>query len=92
MKAKKIQFDELEKNSLPQANRVIDRKEGSNIKQEISGPEGKPVGVSFTFMPVGPKDCVKVSDIAEEFLKKFGENQKIVYTGGRCGWKGDIPC
>ncbi len=59
MKAKKIQFDELEKNSLPQANRVIDRKEGQKVKQEITGPDGGPVqvaDVSFTFNPVGKDD------------------------------------
>lgn len=59
MKAKKIQFDELEKNSISQANRVIDRKEGSKVKQEITGPDGGPVqvaDVSFTFNPVSNKD------------------------------------
>jgi len=58
MKAKKIQFDELDKNSVNQANRVIDRKEGTKVKQEISGPNGKPIETSsiFNFIPVGPKD------------------------------------
>ena len=40
---------------------------------------------------VGPKDELKVSMIAELFLKKFGTGQKIIYTGGSSGWKGDIP-
>ncbi len=37
LKAKEIQYDELEKKSLSQANKVIDRKEGMKIKNEISG-------------------------------------------------------
>ena len=40
---------------------------------------------------VGPKDGVKVSEIAELFLKHFGTGQKIKYTGGKTGWKGDVP-
>lgn len=40
---------------------------------------------------VGPKDGVKVSEIAEIFLKQFGRGQKIKYTGGKTGWKGDVP-
>jgi len=57
MKAKKIQFDELENNSLSQANRVIDRKEGQKIKQEISGPGGSPIQLAeVIFNPVGNDD------------------------------------
>jgi UDP-glucose 4-epimerase len=40
---------------------------------------------------VGPKDGVKVSEIAKLFLKYFGTGQKIKYTGGKTGWKGDVP-
>ena len=40
---------------------------------------------------VGPKDVVKVSEIAELFLKFFGTGQKIQYTGGKTGWQGDVP-
>ena len=40
---------------------------------------------------VGPKDSVKVSEIAKLFLNYFGTGQKIKYTGGKTGWKGDVP-
>ena len=40
---------------------------------------------------VGPRDGVKVSEIAELFLIYFGAGQKIKYTGGKTGWKGDVP-
>jgi len=40
---------------------------------------------------VGPKDGVSVSVIAELFLDQFGTGQKIKYTGGKTGWKGDVP-
>tara|TARA_B100001123_G_C15328718_1_gene1030468 strand:- start:2033 stop:2968 length:936 start_codon:yes stop_codon:yes gene_type:complete len=40
---------------------------------------------------VGPKDGVKVSEIAELFLEYFGTGQAIKYTGGETGWKGDVP-
>ncbi len=40
---------------------------------------------------VGPKDVVKVSEIAEIFLEKLGADQVIKYTGGEGGWKGDVP-
>ena len=33
----------------------------------------------------------KVSEIAKLFLKYFGKDQKIKYTGGKTGWKGDVP-
>jgi hypothetical protein len=58
MKAKKIQFDELENNSISQANKVIDRKEGQKIKQEVSGVDGNPIVTTstFNFIPVGNKD------------------------------------
>ena len=40
---------------------------------------------------VGPKDGVSVSKISELFLKYFGTGQAIKYTGGKTGWKGDVP-
>ena len=40
---------------------------------------------------VGPKDGVSVSEISELFLKYFGTGQVIKYTGGKVGWKGDVP-
>ena len=54
--AKEIQSEKLKEKCINQANRVIDRKEGQKIKQEISGPEGKPIEAMFNFIPVGPKD------------------------------------
>ena len=45
----------------------------------------------FNEFNVGPKDGVSVSVIATLFLEKFGNGQKIKYTGGKTGWKGDIP-
>ena len=40
---------------------------------------------------VGPSDSVKVSEIANMFLKDFGTGQVIKYLGGKGGWKGDVP-
>ena len=40
---------------------------------------------------VGPKDTIKVSEIAKIFLKVHGTGQEIFYTGGKIGWKGDQP-
>ena len=40
---------------------------------------------------VGPKDGASVSEISELFLKYFGTGQRIKYTGGKTGWKGDVP-
>ena len=40
---------------------------------------------------VGPKDGARVSEIAKLFLKYFGKDHKIKYTGGKTGWKGDVP-
>lgn len=58
LKAKQIQWDELDKDSINQANRVIDRKEGQKIKQEISGPDGNPIEtkVEWHILPVTPID------------------------------------
>lgn len=58
MKAKRIIFDELEKGDVVQANRVIDRKEGTKVKQEMSGPNGKPIENKWTveFINATPKN------------------------------------
>ena len=40
---------------------------------------------------IGPKDTIKVSTIAEMFLKEFGTGQVIKYSGGKSGWNGDVP-
>ena len=55
MKAKFIVYDALEKEDLSTANRVIDRKEGTKVKNEHSGPDGKPIETEMTinFIPVG---------------------------------------
>ena len=40
---------------------------------------------------IGCEDNVSVSTIAELILKYSNEKRKIIYTGGRSGWKGDVP-
>jgi len=40
---------------------------------------------------VGPRDSVKVSDIAKIFINELGTKQVINYSGGKSGWKGDVP-
>lgn len=40
---------------------------------------------------VGPEDKITVEEIAKLTIKTHGKNQKISYTGGSSGWKGDIP-
>jgi len=40
---------------------------------------------------VGPEDTVKISEIAEIFIDKLGKNHLIKYSGGKGGWKGDVP-
>jgi len=39
---------------------------------------------------IGNTDSIKVKDIAKIFLKENNSNKKIVYTGGKIGWKGDV--
>lgn len=58
MKAKRIQNTALKEDSLSQANRVIDRKEGTKIKNEHTGKDGGPIETSstFNFIPVSNKD------------------------------------
>jgi len=45
----------------------------------------------LNFFNIGPGDGIKVSTIAEMFLKEFGTGQVIKYSGGKSGWKGDVP-
>ena len=40
---------------------------------------------------VGPKDSVKVTEIANIFINEFDSGHSIRYTGGKGGWKGDVP-
>ncbi len=40
---------------------------------------------------VGPEDRITVEEIAKLTLEIYGGKQKITYTGGSSGWKGDIP-
>jgi len=57
LKAKMIVNDALKENDLNTAHRVIDRKEGSKVKQEITGANGGPLEVTtFNFIPVGTND------------------------------------
>jgi hypothetical protein len=57
LKAKMIVNTALDDKDLNTAHRVIDRKEGSKIKQEITGANGGPVEMTtFNFIPVGPND------------------------------------
>jgi len=57
MKARRIIDKSLDDNDLNTANRVIDRKEGTKVKQEITGANGGPVQVTtFNFIPVGKDD------------------------------------
>ena len=57
LKAKLIIDGALDDNDLNTAHRVIDRKEGSKVKQEITGANGGPVEMTtFNFIPVGTND------------------------------------
>ena len=57
LKAKLIVNDALDNDDLSTAHKVIDRKEGMKVKQEITGAEGGPVEfATFNFIPVGSKD------------------------------------
>lgn len=40
---------------------------------------------------VGSEDTIKVSEIAEIVRGKVSPSADITYTGGRKGWKGDVP-
>jgi hypothetical protein len=57
LKAKMIVDSALDDKDLNTAHRVIDRKEGSKVKQEITGANGGPVKMTtFNFIPVGTND------------------------------------
>ena len=57
MKAKRIITASLDSDDLATANRVIDRKEGTKVKQELTGANGGPVALTtFNFIPVGTND------------------------------------
>jgi UDP-glucose 4-epimerase len=40
---------------------------------------------------IGPRDAATVKFIAESVLAAYGSGQQIRYTGGKQGWKGDVP-
>ncbi len=40
---------------------------------------------------VGSRDTVSVERIAEIVVEGYGSDTEITYTGGRRGWKGDVP-
>jgi len=40
---------------------------------------------------IGPRDSTSVAQIAEMVLEIAGDGQRIAYTGGSFGWKGDVP-
>jgi len=40
---------------------------------------------------IGPRDTARVAEIAEMVLEIAGDGQRIAYTGGPRGWKGDVP-
>lgn len=40
---------------------------------------------------IGSQDQISVKRIAELFIEQSGSNAKIVYTGGKRGWAGDVP-
>jgi len=57
LKAKLIIDEALTGGDLNTAHRVIDRKEGSKVKQEITGVNGGPVELTtFNFIPVSVND------------------------------------
>jgi len=39
---------------------------------------------------IGNNDSIKVKETTKIFLKENKSNKKIVYTGGKSGWKGDV--
>lgn len=54
MKARKVLLDALNNGDVLTAHKIIERKEGTKVKQEVSGPDGGPVETkSITFVPVG---------------------------------------
>ena len=59
--------------------------------------DGMLFGIQNSNQPVnifnlGPGDNVRVARIAEVFLRELGLNETTIrYTGGKRGWKGDVP-
>jgi UDP-glucose 4-epimerase len=59
--------------------------------------DGMLFGIQHSNQPVnifnlGSEDNVRVARIAEIFLREMGLNEtEIRYTGGRRGWRGDVP-
>jgi hypothetical protein len=57
MKARKVLLDALDDGDVLTAHKIIERKEGTKIKQELSGVDGAPIETkSITFIPVGKDD------------------------------------
>lgn len=58
LKAKMIVDVALDNGDLNTAHRVIDRKEGSKVKAELTGADGGAIKTEsvFNFIPVGPND------------------------------------
>ena len=52
-KAKRIIYNALDEADLNTAHRVVDRKEGTKVKQEISGEGGGPIKGEWTIKVVG---------------------------------------
>ena len=40
---------------------------------------------------IGSDDQIKVKKIAEIVSEAMGLNPKFIFTGGKRGWKGDVP-
>lgn len=57
-KARKVVDSALDDNDINTAHKVLDRKEGSKVKQEITGKDGGAIETSTTFIfnPVGSND------------------------------------
>lgn len=59
--------------------------------------DGMLFGIQHSDRPVnifnlGSEDNVRVARIAEIFLREMGLNKTVIrYTGGRRGWRGDVP-
>lgn len=58
MKARRVISDALDDDDLNTAHRVVDRKEGTKVKQELTGKDGGAIETkaTFNFIPVGSDD------------------------------------
>ena len=45
----------------------------------------------INYFNIGPDSHTKVKDIAKFIIKEMNVNAKIKYSGGKIGWKGDVP-